>query len=406
MTEFETSKLIELALKRGDEISFGRLHSKMYPYVFSVAFSITRNQQLSEDIAQAVFLILHKQGKGIRTEPALMSWLWKTARFTALRAMRDDIRRQKRETTVLPDTVDNSDSTINHLQVMQALNSLGSKDRNIVVMRYINEYSVEEVANANGMSVSAAQMRITRALDKLRKHSGLLSIALVISALNTKSAYASAIPVAPTLKTASAAAIKLSQPVGLAKLTLPIKVALASNPAVTGLVTSTVVVGGGVTAWYFAHPTYPSDVFMTQEFERQFAGRYEGEIYGTTSRGGTFRGKMIAVVRREKNPDRIVLRSQYGDREVATMSMQFIQGTKTFRIDGQVINYQFDGNVFSFSGTKDVWIQKEKINGKEIITTTVYDVAAKMEMKDEKFIITRNLSSDDKIVENMSLTRK
>jgi RNA polymerase sigma factor (sigma-70 family) len=397
----DIEKLLSLALKEGDEQAFGKLHERTYRFVFSVAYSTVRNHALAQDISQATYLILHRRGKGISTEPALMSWLWKTTKLTALRAMRDEKRQQKRDRALLPTASNETETVDNHFQVVQALNCLKDSDRNLVVMRYINENTVEEVARLSRLSVSATQMRLSRALEKIRKHSGLLTVALVISALGAKPALAVGIPAVPTTLTASATALKLAQPSGL--LT-PLKIAIGSNPFITGGVMSCLAVGGGFTYWYLNTPHYELDRATTAKFDQLFSGRYSGSTKVNGSDGTELITSMIVVIRYDRKRDEMVLRSQDGDREVSTLSFQFAKGRNTFFTEGNEVPYSLTNDTFTCDITQDRYAQFDrKLRTSTFAPGTIHIVLQRVE---NKLIVNKDIRSTINFDERAELDKK
>ena len=76
-----------------------------------------------------------------------------------------------------------------------ALARLGAGDRDALLLRFVDDLTVPEVAAALGISLAAAQKRVGRALNRLRQnlqHSGaVLTVAAVAVALDTKLVQAS-----------------------------------------------------------------------------------------------------------------------------------------------------------------------------------------------------------------------
>lgn len=64
-----------------------------------------------------------------------------------------------------------------------AMASLRESDRNAVLLRYFQQHSVEEVAASLGTSAEAAQKRIERAVEKLRRYFGRRGVAVPALAL-------------------------------------------------------------------------------------------------------------------------------------------------------------------------------------------------------------------------------
>ena len=68
--------------------------------VYSVALRQTGNAAHAEEITQAVFVILARKAAGLRPDTILEGWLHETTRLTALRFLRGERRRQRREQEV------------------------------------------------------------------------------------------------------------------------------------------------------------------------------------------------------------------------------------------------------------------------------------------------------------------
>jgi RNA polymerase sigma-70 factor (ECF subfamily) len=55
---------------------------------------------------------------------------------------------------------------------MQMLDILDEEDRALLILKYAENYSHEELAEIFGISVSACKMRISRARDKIQERFG------------------------------------------------------------------------------------------------------------------------------------------------------------------------------------------------------------------------------------------
>ncbi|MFM1769409.1 MAG: hypothetical protein RJA22_1938 [Verrucomicrobiota bacterium] len=65
----------------------------------------------------------------------------------------------------------------------QAIHALGEKDRDVILLRFYRKMSVEDVGKAIGAGEAAAQKRITRAVDKLRRILGRRGVTLSVAGL-------------------------------------------------------------------------------------------------------------------------------------------------------------------------------------------------------------------------------
>ena len=138
--------------------------------VYSIAWQFLRDRVAADELAQDVFLQLHKSWSRIESPSHLTFWLRKVATHRAIDAARkrkaqaESSLEETDEPTVLERVHDSFLSS--YLQRMVA--SLPEKQRSVIVLRYQEEMELEEIAKVLDMNVSTVKTQISRALDLLR----------------------------------------------------------------------------------------------------------------------------------------------------------------------------------------------------------------------------------------------
>jgi RNA polymerase sigma factor (sigma-70 family) len=159
----------------GSQAAFEQLVNRHINLVYSAALRQVKNRDLADDIVQAVFIALATRAPTLGHESALAPWLLVTTRYIALDALRAQTRRQRHETKaaeMAQQTSRQSDDeclwekVAPHLDA--ALASLNVHDRTAVTLRYFQQMSLKEVAEATGISADAARQRLHRATVRLR----------------------------------------------------------------------------------------------------------------------------------------------------------------------------------------------------------------------------------------------
>jgi RNA polymerase sigma-70 factor, ECF subfamily len=138
--------------------------------VLRTAYRIVGNWADAEDVAQEVFVRLHRHGLGFPNQAALGAWLY---RVTVNRCL--DHTRTARPSGELPELHSQSDSAeaaaIREQQkqkLMASLALLPPKERAAVVLREIEGLSTAEVAEILGSTEATVRSQVAKAVIRLR----------------------------------------------------------------------------------------------------------------------------------------------------------------------------------------------------------------------------------------------
>jgi|GEM_PF-1929453 len=152
--------------------AFTQLTHRYLGLVYSAALRHARSHSLAEEIAQSTFADLARQAPSLPPSTVLPAWLYRVARSTAIDVVRRETRRQRREQvaaeTKLLETQMNEWTSIEPL-LDEALEVLDEKDRNAILLRFFENRSLREVGLALSLGEDAAQKRVSRAVEQLRR---------------------------------------------------------------------------------------------------------------------------------------------------------------------------------------------------------------------------------------------
>jgi RNA polymerase sigma-70 factor (ECF subfamily) len=169
-------QLLQQALQ-GDEAAFGQVVETYQNPVYNLCYRMLGDGIEAEDAAQETFWRAHQNMRRYDPQRSFITWLLSIAAHYCI----DQQRKRKypvypideyvEETA--PDPAPNPERAISQLDedrfLHQLLNQMPPQDRAVLVLRYWNELSEEEIASSLDMTVSAVKSRLHRARLQLAK---------------------------------------------------------------------------------------------------------------------------------------------------------------------------------------------------------------------------------------------
>jgi RNA polymerase sigma-70 factor (ECF subfamily) len=145
--------------------------------VFSIALRILGDRFVAEEIAQDVFLELHAKLDELESDEHVVHWLRRVTVHRSIDRIRQRDRRREDVTDPgeLPEVaveaglnLETSDPLLSR-QIRQLVGSLPVTPRTVVALRYQEDMSVEEIAEALEMPVATVKSHLRRSLELLRE---------------------------------------------------------------------------------------------------------------------------------------------------------------------------------------------------------------------------------------------
>ncbi|MBQ1257540.1 MAG: sigma-70 family RNA polymerase sigma factor [Clostridia bacterium] len=175
----EDDRLVEKALD-GDARAFEILMEKHESKMYAVALRMCKNREDAQDCLQDAMLRIYKALPTFKGQSSFSTWAYRITMNTCL----DDLRRKKvRQAQSLDQMleigwapVDENNSTEQHLEnselkrnLSRAIQTLPEEMRAAVVLRDVQGFSYEEIANMLSTNVGTVKSRISRGREKLRE---------------------------------------------------------------------------------------------------------------------------------------------------------------------------------------------------------------------------------------------
>ena len=166
MTDPLEAQLVEGA-KNGRLDCFGQLYERYYTSMVAIAYSVLGDGHLAEDAAQETFAVACRDLLALRRADKFAAWLAGICRNVS----RQMARSRKEVAAMGPDPAATEPVRDGHADdaVSQALGQLSAAARELVILRYYDNMSYEQMAAVLGISAKAVHGRLVRAKRKLAR---------------------------------------------------------------------------------------------------------------------------------------------------------------------------------------------------------------------------------------------
>ena len=179
----EDSKLVARALK-GDRKAFEMIVRRYEQPLTNYLSRMTGEREAALDFAQEIFLKVYCSLESYQPAYKFSTWLFKIASNHLI----DHWRKKRLPTVSLDQPVDNGDGPLTpqvpdpgpsvvrkfemaeiRQRIERALESIPEALRELFVLRHINEFSYEEIADIKSLPVGTVKNRVFQAKEMLRK---------------------------------------------------------------------------------------------------------------------------------------------------------------------------------------------------------------------------------------------
>lgn len=173
--ELSDAELVKKCLD-GEQAAFETLVSRYQTMVAGICFSMTRRHHVVADLAQESFIRAYKSLPKLREPEKFKNWIYGITRRTCIYWLRD-----LKEPAVSLEDVPENFFFLPHVEtadeaalakdlrelVMQTLETLPEKEREIIILRYLENKPYKELAETLGITASGVEARLRKAKSRL-----------------------------------------------------------------------------------------------------------------------------------------------------------------------------------------------------------------------------------------------
>jgi len=163
---------LALRCQVGDPAAFADLIAVMERPLLYYATSLTGNPDAALDVLQDVWLKVVRGIRALKDPGSLKPWLYAITHGVAVDRIRRDYKRDKAEQSQLDDAFKFDEPSFDHedaTAIRDALTRLGVKHREVLVLHFLQDLSILEIANVVGCSEGTVKSRIHYAKRQMKQ---------------------------------------------------------------------------------------------------------------------------------------------------------------------------------------------------------------------------------------------
>lgn len=140
-------------------------------YAFNIALKILESAEDAEEVAHDSFVKAYQNLSRFNHDSKFSTWLYRITFNTAITAKRkrkvikEDL--EKAEHYLQADEQNRLEETDQKVYIEKALSRLSDKDRTIISLFYLKDFSLEEIGEITDMSPNTVKVRLHRCRKKL-----------------------------------------------------------------------------------------------------------------------------------------------------------------------------------------------------------------------------------------------
>jgi RNA polymerase sigma-70 factor (ECF subfamily) len=150
----------------GDPNAFETLYRRYRDWVHRLAWRCTGNEQDALDVLQETFIYLLQKLPGLRLTASMTTFLYPVVKHLSLNLRRR--RRPEADEEILLAIPAPAVPPASRAELAAALSALSEDQREVVLMRFLDDMALDEIAVALGVPTGTIKSRLHRALETLR----------------------------------------------------------------------------------------------------------------------------------------------------------------------------------------------------------------------------------------------
>ena len=153
----------QLLSQRQKDRAFEVLLQRYQAKVFRLVFSIVANRSRAEEVTQDAFLKIWQALAGYDGRASLSTWIYTIAKNTSISHLRSEFYRKTLSLEESPEPFAATEPVLSRIEIERLLANLPDEQREVIVLFYLQERSIEDVATMLDLPEGTVKSHLHRA---------------------------------------------------------------------------------------------------------------------------------------------------------------------------------------------------------------------------------------------------
>ncbi|MFK7809564.1 MAG: RNA polymerase sigma factor [Saprospiraceae bacterium] len=175
LSQLTDAQLVIIYQKNDDPKYFGELYQRYYTKLYHYCLGKVKDREDAYDITADTFVKLTTKVKGLKNPELFVAWLFKIANNACMDRFKERGKTSFVDTNDFFDLEDEGDNSLEEKVIKeeqlnaldQILGDLDFETKTLVLDKYFNNKSVDQLEREMGLSKSAVKMRLARGRNKI-----------------------------------------------------------------------------------------------------------------------------------------------------------------------------------------------------------------------------------------------
>ncbi len=168
--DLRTDAELLAAFNRGDCSAFDTLYGRYRDWVVNVAHRFTGNSEDALDVLQDTFAYLLRKCPHLYLTGRMTTFLYPVVKHLALAARRKRGRYVSDDQALAATAVAPPSETAAGRELLAAVGCLSDVHREVLLLRFVDDLSLQEIADALGVPLGTVKSRLNHAIASLRQN--------------------------------------------------------------------------------------------------------------------------------------------------------------------------------------------------------------------------------------------